>query len=430
MNILIINGSPKGKNSITLQTCLYIKKNFPEHNYRVIHAGAQIRVFEQDFSKAARMINKADLILFCYPVYTFLAPSQLHRFIELMKENINNGNINVEGKYCSQISTSKHFYDSTAHDYISDNANDMKLRVIDGLSADMDDLTKESGRKDALGFFHRIIWEITEKDSVEFPINALCKVTVVADLAEDDTELEAMISRFIANTGGKAKLVNIHDFDFRGGCISCFNCASSGQCIYTDGFQEMLREEIQTGSAIVIAFSIKDHSMGSVFKTYDDRQFCNGHRTVTMGMPFAYLINGNLSTEHNLQTVIKGRAQVGGNYLAGIATNENNMEASVDDMSRKLAWCIANRYTQPSNFLGVGGMKIFRDLIWQMQGLMRADYKFYKENGQLDFPQKNPGRMVAMYAVGAAMNSDKIKSKIGGKMTEGMLMPYKSALKK
>ena len=34
-----------------------------------------------------RKINKADAIIFSYPVYTFLAPSQLHRFIELVKEN-------------------------------------------------------------------------------------------------------------------------------------------------------------------------------------------------------------------------------------------------------------------------------------------------------------------------------------------------------
>jgi hypothetical protein len=32
MNILVINGSPKGSNSITLHTCLYLEKKFPEHH--------------------------------------------------------------------------------------------------------------------------------------------------------------------------------------------------------------------------------------------------------------------------------------------------------------------------------------------------------------------------------------------------------------
>jgi hypothetical protein len=74
-------------------------------------------------------------------------------------------------------------------------------------------------------------------------------------------------------------------------------------------------------------------------------------------------------------------------------------------------------------------MKIFRDLIWQMQGMMKADHKFYKKHGQYDFPQKHRGRMLAMYAVGALLSSKKIKAKMGNKMTEGMLMPYTKVLK-
>ena len=30
MNVLVISGSPKGKDSITLHTCLYLEKRFPE----------------------------------------------------------------------------------------------------------------------------------------------------------------------------------------------------------------------------------------------------------------------------------------------------------------------------------------------------------------------------------------------------------------
>ena len=33
-----------------------------------------------------------------------------------------------------------------------------------------------------------------------------------------------------------------------------------------------------------------------------------------------------------------------------------------------------------------------------------------------------------MYAVGAMMTNEKLKKKLGGKMTEGMLMPYKKVL--
>lgn len=73
-------------------------------------------------------------------------------------------------------------------------------------------------------------------------------------------------------------------------------------------------------------------------------------------------------------------------------------------------------------------MKIFRDLIYQMQGMMKADYRFFKEHGQFDFPQKKKGTILAMYLVGAMLSSKKMKAKMGNKMTEGMLAPYKKVL--
>ena len=60
---------------------------------------------------------------------------------------------------------------------------------------------------------------------------------------------------------------------------------------------------------------------------------------------------------------------------------------------------------------------------------MREDHRFYKKHGFYDFPQKKKGRIAAMYLVGAMMNSPKIMKKIGGKMTEGMVMPYQKVLK-
>ena len=53
MKIAVINGSPKGKYSITLQTVLYLEKKYPQHEFSVLHAGQKIKALEKDFSKAA-----------------------------------------------------------------------------------------------------------------------------------------------------------------------------------------------------------------------------------------------------------------------------------------------------------------------------------------------------------------------------------------
>ena len=443
MRILVINGSPKGKYSITLQTCNYLQILHPEHTFEVLNAGQSIKALEKDFSPALAAVEKADILLFSYPVYTFVAPCQLHRFIELLKAS----GLDLTGKWASQISTSKHFYDITAHRYIEENCHDLKLNYVKGLSADMDDLTCEKGRQEAEQFFDYLIWSVSrgiaepapEQGTAFVPVPASLPeaagsekagdVVILTDCDEHNIQLQTMIDRLRIQLPRKTRVINIWQYPFRGGCLGCFNCAVTGKCIYKDGFDEYLRNEIQTAEAIVYAFTVSDHSMGSRFKMYDDRNFCNGHRTVTIGMPIGYLVSGNLSREENLKTILEARAQVGSNFLAGIATDELDPDAAIDALAQKLSYALEHKYLPPQNFYGIGGMKVFRDLIWIMQGMMRADHKFYKAHGQYDFPQKQWPRMIAMYAVGAMLANPKIKSKMGNAMNEGMIAPYQKALK-
>lgn len=440
--ILIVNGSPKGNNSITLQTSKYLELLFPEITFDVLNVGARIKALEKDFSPALEKLESAELIVFSYPVYTFIAPYQLHRFIELLKEK----KIDLSSKYATQISTSKHFYDWTAHRYVEDNALDLGLKYVKGLSADMDDLTTKKGQKEAEEFLKNVLFQVENDIYVRntFVYEKPKKVPVVlsgdtqtkkngdivilTNREENDIQLQDMITLFQEKSTRKTRVINVREYPFKGGCLGCFNCASNGKCIYKDGFDTFLREEIQKAESIVFAFTIKDHSMGASFKLYDDRQFCNGHRTVTMGMPMGYLVSGNLSKEENLKVIIEGRANVGGNYLAGVATDEFNPNEEIENLVKNLEYALENKYVPPQNFLGIGGMKIFRDLIWQMQGLMRADHKFYKTHGQYDFPQKKRGRMLAMYLVGAMMNNKKLMAKAGDMMNKGMLMPYEKVL--
>ena len=444
MKVLVLNGSPKGKYSITLHTSLFLEKHFPEHAFQYLHVGQQIRSLERDFSVAAQAISEADLLIFSYPVYTFIAPSQLHRFIELLKASGHD----LSGKFVTQITTSKHFYDVTAHRYIQQNCQDLGMKYIHGLSADMDDLLTEEGQRTAKAFFEYVCWCLAHDVYETFPKHAAAPshrpvspaesgeagktgdVVIVTDCAGDDTQLKAMIDRFRAVLKHKSRIVNISGYPFQGGCLGCFHCAVSGKCVYKDGFDDFLRNEIQAADAIVYAFSIKDHSMGSIFKMYDDRQFCNGHRTVTMGKPTGYLISGNYHAESNLQMIIEGRSEVGGNFLAGVACDEINPDEEIDRLAARLDYAISNKYSQPRNFYGVSGMKIFRDLIWLMRGMMKADHKFYKEHGIYDFPQKKKGTMIKMYLVGALISSPKLKSKMGNKLNEGMIAPYRKVLDK
>lgn len=446
MKIAVINGSPKGKYSITLQTVRFLEKKFPEHSFEVLHAGQKIKALEKDFSVAKELLLGADALLFSYPVYTFLAPSQLHRFIALIKEN----GLDLQGKFATQITTSKHFYDMTAHKYVEENCLDLGMRYIRGLSADMEDLLSLKGQEDAEKFFDRFLWSANQNIFVkrELPPLAFTAVSVTLPDAEepqkesekdiiiltDNTDptsnLSRMIQRFRAVFPYPTRVVNIAEYPLSGGCLGCFRCAVSEKCVYKDGFDSFLRENIQKADAIVYAFTVSDHSMGARFKMYDDRNFCNGHRTVTVGMPIGYLVSGPYHSEQNLMTVVEARSETGGNFLAGVATDETNPNLAIDQLAQSLTFALTTHHTAPQNFWGVGGMKIFRDLIYQMRGMMRADHKFYKKQGIYDFPQKKKLKSLLMYFVGLLLSNEKIIAKMGNKMNEAMISPYEKILSK
>lgn len=437
MEICVFSGSPKGKKSVTLQTVLYLEQRWRGDEFTYFHVAQRIRSLEKNMTEVLEAAEKADVLLFCYPVYTFIVPSQLHRFIELLKAS----GKDLSGKYAAQICTSKHFYDVTAMRFITDNLSDMGIKYLGGLSADMEDLLSKKGQREAADFWKLIHFRY--KNGISLPCGTLPSVktdyerhfgncsknseleTVIVTSAETgDVSLKNMIADFCAVVPTKTRVVNIADYPMAGGCLGCFNCAVSGKCIYKDGFDEFLRTNIQTADAIVFAFSVKDHSMGSRMKMFDDRQFCNGHRTVTMGKPIGYIACGDLSREENLSAIMTARADVGGNFLAGIASDAEGIRS----LAKTIYFALKKDISQPKTFYGVGGMKIFRDLIWEMQGMMKADHEFYKAHGFYDFPQRNVGNILKMKLVGALISKPELMKKAGINMTDGMLMPYEKVI--
>ena len=133
----------------------------------------------------------------------------------------------------------------------------------------------------------------------------------------------------------------------------------------------------------------------------------------------AYLISGDYRYENNLRMIIEGRSEVGGNYLCGVATDEGNTASDIRTLADSVVLALEKKLTRPTaNFYGVGGMKIFRDLIYVMQGLMKADHKFYKQNGIYDFPQKQKKRILQMKLVGTLIAIPSVQKKMKGQMTQ------------
>ena len=126
--------------------------------------------------------------------------------------------------------------------------------------------------------------------------------------------------------------------------------------------------------------------------------------------------------------VLEGRSEVGGNYLCGVVTDEENTAANLQVLAKNLVFAMEHHLRRPANFYGVGGSKIFRDLIYLMQGMMKADHAFYRAHGAYDFPQKQKGRLLQMKLVGTLLAIPSVQKKIKPKMADYMVAPYKKVI--
>ncbi|MCK4410600.1 MAG: NAD(P)H-dependent oxidoreductase, partial [Candidatus Eisenbacteria sp.] len=119
MKIAVLNGSPKGATSVTMQYVRYLQKEFPQHELNVLDISSRIGKIEKDeraFQDITAEVQSSDGVLWAFPLYYLLVPSGYKRFIELISER---GAADAfRDKHAAVLTTSVHFFDHTAHNYM------------------------------------------------------------------------------------------------------------------------------------------------------------------------------------------------------------------------------------------------------------------------------------------------------------------------
>ncbi|QUI21046.1 NAD(P)H-dependent oxidoreductase [Vallitalea pronyensis] len=418
MKFIVLNGSPKGEKSLTLQYVKYLKKISKEHDFKVLHIASQINKIEKDeelFNGMIDDIKSCDGVLWAFPLYVFLVCSQYKRFIELIFER--NVQEAFENKYAASLSTSIHFYDHTANNYIHAISEDLNMKFVDYYSADMYDLL-DAGKRKKLACFFQLFTDAIHKnqDSIKKykPVkpNRLMykpqleektidtshkKIIVVADLQEEEHNIKKMVNQFSHILNHNVEIINLNTLSIKGGCMGCLRCAYDNQCFYEgkDGFIDVYKEKLMTADILLFAGAIKDRYLSARWKMFFDRGFFNTHTPSLIGKQIGFIISGSLQQIPDLQEILQAYVEWQGSNLCGIVTDEYEDSSEVDRALYHLAsqsmYYAKKAYIRSSTFLGIGGMKIFRDDMWgRLRFPFIADHKYYKENGIYnDFPQKD-----------------------------------------
>jgi multimeric flavodoxin WrbA len=222
------------------------------------------------------------------------------------------------------------------------------------------------------------------------------KVIVLTDCADPQTNLGRMIERLNRSFQNGIEILNLYDIDIKGGCLGCIQCGYDYECIYTDKdeFVKFYNTRLKTADVLIFAGAIQDRYLSSRWKLFFDRGFFNTHTPSFMGKQIGFIISGPFSQIPNLRQIFEGYVEWQQANLADFVTDEYGdspqIDAALQNFARRLISFSEKDYIKPSTFLGVGGMKIFRDDIWgKLRFPFQADHKFYKRYGVYDFPQKD-----------------------------------------
>ncbi|HEX2926098.1 MAG TPA: NAD(P)H-dependent oxidoreductase [Ruminiclostridium sp.] len=111
MQFVVLNGSPKGDISVTMQYIKFIQASFKQHRIEIINIAQGIKKIEKDenyFKEILDKVNSSDGVIWAFPVYVFTVHSNYQRFIELLFER--NALAAFKGKYTFILTTSIHFF--------------------------------------------------------------------------------------------------------------------------------------------------------------------------------------------------------------------------------------------------------------------------------------------------------------------------------
>lgn len=407
MKILVLNGSPKGKESVTMQS-VKIMEMFSKNNdfvyYDVIKYVDKLDT-ELERENLKKLINSSSAIIWAFPVYHLLVPGHLKKFIE----NIFDSSLRecFKGKYSLVFTTSINYYDVTAHKYMEEIISDLDSYLIDSLSHNMEAIFKESGRKEIENFIGNLEYAIENKmkfSNLSREVRSVAvyegknigeklqmngKVCLVGDI-DESLSLINMVKEYTSYFDNvdvfdisKEKSINY--------CLGCMKCARTQKCINEkrDGIRNIIDKIISEYDIIIFAGEIKDRYLTWRMKTLFDRTFVYNHIPIFKGKQLGFIISGELSKNQNLRNILEVYSQ-GGRNLIGIVTDESEDKDTISNDIRTLSHLsrkyYENSYFRSENFYGVSGHKIFRDAVYSDLGtIFKYDYRYYKENGHFDY---------------------------------------------
>lgn len=449
MKIVVLNGSPKGQVSVTMQYVRFLEKKSPQHTFTILNVCRDSKRLEEDegaFNAAIKTVQDADAVLWATPVYVFVVPGPYKRFIELVIER--KAQAAFAGKYAFIVTTSVRFFDHTAHAYLHGISEDLGMHVAGTYSAEMYDLLKEDEQERLTLFWGGCVQAAEERMPVQRRFDPLreepsCyspgpsplkvasggrRIVIVSDAAEG-SGLHGMVAKVRDCFSDAVEVVNLNEIRMLSGCMGCIQCSFDNKCVYGDADDVFeVYQKVMAADIVVEAATIKDRFLSARWKTFWDRGFFNNHIPILVGKQVGYLVSGPLRQIPHLRDILEASAQLQQANLAGIVTDESSNSQELDRLLERFAGslmeCDKAAYIHAPTFLGKAGHKILRDEIWaSLRFIFHRDHAYYKKHGLYDFPRRSLKTRLSDFFMWLMLKSPGFRKKFKPQIRSGMVKP-------
>lgn len=450
MKIVVLNGSPKGMTSVTMQYVLFLQKMYPQHELRILNICLDIGKLVEDedaFREVIATVRASEAVLWATPVYVLLVPGPFKRFIELVLER--SAQADFQGKYAAVLTTSVRFFDHAAHAYLHAVCDDLGMHYVGAYSAEMYDLVKPEEQQRLMFFwrdFLRSAEECRPTQRAYSPVRREPfrytpggesgristhgrKILVLADGEGVDANTQQMVQRFRGCFTEPVEVVDLQDIRMRGGCMGCLRCTFDNVCVYRDAddVREVYRKLV-AADVVIHAVTIRDRFLSARWKSLLDRGFYNNHVPILAGKQIGYLVSGPLAQLPKLREFLEAFVELGQANPIGIVTDEcrdsEELDRVLDVFARRAMDCVQAGYIHPMTFLGKGGRKVLRDEIWaSLRFVFPMDHQYYKQHGLYDFPRRSLRTRMTDAFFGLLLRLPFFRRQFQAKMREGMIRP-------
>jgi multimeric flavodoxin WrbA len=455
MKVLVLNGSPKGDEcSVSMKHMHYLQKRV-DNDYAVVPVAKDIRKIENDepyFHGIIEKIRDADIIVWVFPVYLYMVPSQLKRFVEIVFDRKKEGVF--AGKYSTSLSTSAMIYDYPAHEYIHAISEDLRMTYMPGFSFEAvmeKSLLDGKIRESFIAHFKRMVLSAENKAAypvkyAEIPKEGHAysrktreyatkkddkRITVISDHAPG-SNLERMVDAFISSSRYAVEVVNLNDIVFSGGCAGCLQCQFEGACIFPDDVRGIFQDKIIGSAGVVFAATIVDRHVSSRFKAFLDRSIFMAQTPTLRGKFAGFLVSGPLRRMELVGQFIE--IYISNRFMIQVGTVSDEYQDSyqltriIAAFAENMANHIEDGISMTSSFFSRTYHLMLREMLSIISSAKRNAYNYHRKHKLFDYPHKNAKHVFQKNLYNVLFNFPILKYKVRKNIVKLQLSPYDKLL--